>query len=53
MKFNDFKIKTKLLVGFSVITAIVVGVGIMSYMGLKSLGNQLTEVSENSLPSVN
>ncbi len=53
MKFKNLKIKSKLLIGFSAVIAILIVVGLIGYNGLTSVGKLLTEATTNRLPSVN
>ncbi|NJK95320.1 MAG: hypothetical protein HC905_10750 [Bacteroidales bacterium] len=53
MKFNNLKIRTKLLLGFLAVIIVMVIVGIIGFIGLQTLGGQLQEVTDNRLPSIN
>ena len=53
MKFKNLKIRSKLLIGFSAVIAILVVVGIIGYNGLSNVSKLLNEATSNRLPSVN
>lgn len=52
MNFKNLKIRFKLLLGFIAVTIVLALLGIISYHGLNTVGNQLKEVATNRLPSV-
>lgn len=52
MKFRNLKIRTKLIVTFSVVILIAGVVGILGYFGLKGTFRSLQTISENKLPQV-
>jgi methyl-accepting chemotaxis protein len=53
MKFNNLKIRTKLLAGFLAVIIVLIVIGLIGFNGLTSVGKQLTEATTNRLPSVN
>lgn len=53
MKFNNLKIRTKLLIGFISVIIVLVIIGLISYNALNTVGKKLDEVASNRLPSVN
>lgn len=52
MKFNNFKIRTKLLFGFSLVITILIVVGAISLNGIYKVNDLLTEATSNRMPSV-
>jgi methyl-accepting chemotaxis protein len=50
--FNELKMKTKLIVGFSLITLLGVILGLIGYKGISSTADNLKDISENNLPSI-
>ena len=52
MKFKDFKIGKKIIIGFSAIAAIALVVGIVGLIGLRNVGTSFNEVADVRMPSV-
>ncbi|MBI4854879.1 MAG: MCP four helix bundle domain-containing protein, partial [Acidobacteria bacterium] len=50
--FNDLKISSKLLFGFSFVVLLVVALGTFSIWQLKQVNDKSTEIADNWLPSV-
>src|SRR5208283_2776376 len=53
MKFNNLKIRTKLLAGFFSVIAVLIIVGLIGFNGLTMVGKQLNEVTTKRLPEIN
>ncbi|WP_016776468.1 methyl-accepting chemotaxis protein [Anaerophaga thermohalophila] len=52
MKFSDFKIGSKIVTGFSLITIIALAIGITGMISLNRIGNLLNSVSDVRLPGI-
>ncbi|MDD2853577.1 MAG: methyl-accepting chemotaxis protein, partial [Desulfuromonadaceae bacterium] len=50
--FNELKMRTKLIVGFSLITVIGVIIGLIGFKGISDTADHLKEISGNRLPSI-
>ena len=53
MKFNNLKIRLKLLSGFGIVILIAIIMGITAYLGMKKIDFSLKEISERRLPAIN
>jgi len=52
MNFKDLKIRTKLILGFSVVIIILLVIGLISYRGLNRVGAMLDGITSNELPAI-
>jgi methyl-accepting chemotaxis protein len=52
MKFNNLKIRTKLLTGFGAVLIVLMTIGLIAYHGLNTVGTQLDGIATNRLPAI-
>lgn len=50
--FNELKMKTKLIAGFSLVTLIAMIIGVVGFKGVSGTTDHLKEISGNRLPSI-
>ena len=51
--FNNFKIKYKLVIGFSIMIIFIAFIGIMGFLNLKRIHRNLNDIFSERLPSIN
>ena len=52
MKFKNFKIRTKLLLGFGVVIIITIALGLTAFLSMQTINKSLVEISQKRVPGI-